>query len=321
MRRVGVLTSGGDAPGMNAAIRGVVRAALDRGWEPLGIADGFAGLIEGRGSPLTDRDVGGIIQRGGTLLGSARAPAMLGDAGQAAALASVARLQLDALVTIGGNGTHTGAHALARRGLAIVGVPSTIDNDVAGCDITIGATSALEVALEAIDRLKVTASSLHRAFLVEVMGRDCGYLAVMAGIAGGAEGVAVPEVPTTPEQVAETICAAYRRGKAHALIVVAEGIPGGAEALARRLAESKTGFDVRVTRIGHVQRGAEPSAFDRILGSWTGAAAIDTLARGTHAVSVGVTGNRVCTTPLADVAGRTKAVDPAWLQLARVLSR
>jgi 6-phosphofructokinase 1 len=319
--RIGILTSGGDAPGMNAAIRAVVRAALDRAWEPFGIADGFAGLIEGRGELLGDRDVGGIIQRGGTILGSARCPAMHAETGLATAVASLERMQVDALVAIGGNGTHAGLHALAERGVKVVGIASTIDNDLVGCDVTLGATSALEVALEAIDRLKVTASSHHRAFLVEVMGRDCGYLAVMAGIAGGAEAVAIPEVPSTVQLVAEAIRGAYRRGKAHALIVVAEGIEGGAEALAHRLGERDLGFDVRVTRIGHMQRGGEPTAFDRILGSRTGAAAIDALARGAHGVSVGVTGSAISETPLREVAGKTKPVDPAWLALARVLAR
>jgi 6-phosphofructokinase 1 len=321
IQRVGVLTSGGDAPGMNAAIRAVVRCALEHGWEPLGIANGYAGLIEGVARPLGDRDVGGIIQRGGTVLGTSRCAAMKTQAGVAAAMSSLGALGLDALVVIGGNGSQTGAHALAERGARVVGVASTIDNDVLGCDVTLGTTSALGVALEAIDRLKVTASSIHRAFLVEVMGRDCGYLAVMAGIAGGAEAVVIPEGPTSPELVAEAIRSAYRRGKAHALIAVAEGIPGGADELARGLGANDLGFDVRVTRIGHVQRGADPCGFDRILASRTGAAAIDVLARGTHGVIVGISAGAIRETRLAEVANRTKPVDPAWLALARVLSR
>jgi 6-phosphofructokinase 1 len=242
------------------------------------------------------------------------------DAGVAAAIAALERMRIDALVVVGGNGSHGGAHALAERGARVVGVASTIDNDLLGCDVTIGATSALEVALEAIDRLKVTASSHHRAFLVEVMGRDCGHLAVMAGIAG-AVAVVIPELPCSPVSIAEAIRAAYASGKAHALIAVAEGVPGGADGLARALAACDLGFDVRVTRIGHVQRGAAPGAFDRILGSRTGAAAVEALARGTHGVSIGVSANAVSETPLRDVAGRTKPVDGAWLRLARTLTR
>jgi hypothetical protein len=177
----------------------------------------------------------------------------------------LAAARVEALIVIGGNGSQAGAHALGARGVRVVGVASTIDNDLVGCDVTIGATTAVDVALEAIDRLKVTAASHHRAFLVEVMGRDCGNLALMAGLAGGAEAVAIPEVPASASAVAEAVRDTYRRGKAHALIVVAEGVPGGCTELARQLATqpADVGFDVRVTRIGHVQRGGAPAAFDR----------------------------------------------------------
>lgn len=323
MKRIAVLTSGGDAPGMNAAVRAVVRSGIDRGWSVLGVADGYAGLIAGSFRALGDRDVGGIIQRGGTVLGSARCPELMTDAGQRAAISALERAEVDALVVIGGNGSQAGAHALARQGLAVVGVASTIDNDLAGCDVTIGVTTALDVALEALDRLKVTASSHHRAFLLEVMGRDCGYLALMAGIAGGAEAVAIPEVPASVVAVADAVRDAYRRGKAHALVVVAEGVRGGADALARELAAHRAdvGFDVRMTKIGHVQRGGAPGAFDRILASRTGAAAVDALARGVTGVLIGITRSAITETPLAEVAGRLKQVDPSLFELARVLAR
>ena len=323
MNRVAVLTSGGDAPGMNAAIRAVVRAAIDRGWEARGVVNGYAGLIAGTFRPLGDRDVGGIIQRGGTVLGSARCPQFQTGDGQRAAVAALERAGVDALVVIGGNGSQAGAEALSRRGVRVVGVASTIDNDLVGCDVTIGATTALDVALEALDRLKVTASSHHRAFLVEVMGRDCGYLALMAGIAGGAEVVAIPEVPASIDQVAEAVRDTYRRGKAHALIVVAEGVPGGADALASELSarRAEVGFDVRVTKLGHVQRGGAPGAFDRILASRTGAAAIDALGINTTGVLIGVAGGAIVRTPLVEVAGRTKPIDPSLFELARVLAR
>ena len=321
--RVGVLTSGGDAPGMNAAIRAVVRAALERGWQPVGVLDGYSGLINRTFREFDDREVGGIIQRGGTVLGSTRCPEMLSSEGQARALEGLAAAGLEALVVIGGNGSQAGANALAGRGARVVGVASTIDNDLLGCDVTVGVTTALDVALEAIDRLKVTASSHHRAFFVEVMGRNCGYLALMAGLAGGAEAVAIPEVPASVGVVAEAVRNTYRRGKAHALIVVAEGVPGGCTGLAAQLAaeHADVGFDVRVTRIGHVQRGGAPGAFDRILASRTGAAAVDALAAGRHGVVVGMVAGALRETPLAEVAGRLKPIDPALFELARVLAR
>jgi 6-phosphofructokinase 1 len=323
VKRIAVLTSGGDAPGMNAAIRAVVRAGIDRGWSVVGVENGYTGLIAGSFRPLTDRDVGGIIQRGGTVLGSARCPELRHEAGLVAATRALEHAEVDALIVIGGNGSQTGAHALASRGVTVAGIASTIDNDLVGCDVTIGVTTALDVALEAIDRLKVTASSHHRAFLVEVMGRDCGYLGLMAGIAGGAEAVAIPEVPASVAGVAEAVRDAYGRGKAHALVVVAEGIRGGVDALAQELMAHRTdvGFTVRVTKIGHVQRGGAPGAFDRILASRTGAAAVDALARGTTGVLIGVIQNQIAETPLAEVAGRTKPIDPALFELARVLAR
>ncbi len=321
--RVAVLTSGGDAPGMNAAIRAVVRSALERGWQPVGVLDGYEGLLQGRLRELNDRDVGGIIQKGGTMLGSARCPELQTDSGQRQAIARLGAAEIDALVVIGGNGSQAGANALSKRGAKVVGVASTIDNDLVGCDVSIGATTALDIALEAIDRLKVTASSHHRAFLVEVMGRDCGYLAMMAGLAGGAEAVAIPEVPCTVNSVAEAVHQAYQRGKTHALIVVAEGVRGGATQLADRLTavQDSVGFDVRLTRIGHVQRGGAPGAFDRILASRTGAGAVAALAGGRHGVMVGIDCGLITETPLALVAGKLKHVDGALLDLSRVLSR
>lgn len=323
MKQIAVLTSGGDAPGMNAALRAVVRAGIDRGWSVAGVAEGYAGLIAGSFKPLGDRDVGGIIQRGGTMLGSARCAEMQTEAGQRAAVASLEHDEIDGLIVIGGNGSQAGALALANHGVPVVGVASTIDNDLLGCDVTIGVTTAIDIALEALDRLKVTASSHHHAFLVEVMGRTCGYLGLMAGIAGGAEAVAIPEVPASLGAVAESVRDAYQRGKAHALVVVAEGVRGGADALALELTgrRAELGFDVRVTKIGHVQRGGAPNAFDRILASRTGAAAVEALARGANGVLVGITKNAITETPLPDVVGRIKPIDPSLFELARVLAR
>lgn len=322
IRRVGVLTSGGDAPGMNAAIRAVVRGGLDHGWEVLGVRDGYAGLVEGRMDPLSSRDVGGIMQLGGTVLGSARSPEFRTDEGQQRAVAALEDRGVDALVVIGGNGTQTGSHALAGRGVPVVGLASTIDNDLLGSDITIGSDSALNVALEAIDRLKTTASSHRRAFLVEVMGRDCGYLALAAGISGGAEAVVLPEHPTTVEAVAREIAAAYERGNDHAVVVVGEGADPGVDALLEHGREHRDelGFGLRASVLGHIQRGAAPGAFDRLLGSRFGAAAVERLAAGEHDVLVGLHGRAIDTVPLADVVGGIKPLDPEMLRLATVLA-
>ena len=323
MKRIGVLTSGGDAPGMNAAIRAVTRCGLDRGWEVFGVRHGFSGLIEGCFVPLDARAVGGIIQQGGTILGSARSLEFQTEAGRRKSLRALNQHGIDSLVVIGGNGSQTGAAALAQMGYDVVGVASTIDNDLCGSDITIGVDTALNIALEAIDRLKITASSHQRAFLVEVMGRKCGYLALMAGIAGGAEVVVIPEIETTPEHVAEELSRAYERGKAHALGVIAEGAHYNAEALAAyfREHEARIGFDLRVTALGYVQRGGAPTAYDRLLGTRLGAGAIAALARGESGVLVGMRLGRVATTPLTEIVGVQKPIDPELFALAETLNR
>jgi 6-phosphofructokinase 1 len=323
MRRIAVLTSGGDAPGMNAAIRAVVRCAAAQGWDVLGVAHGYAGLITGDMRPLSVRDVGGILQRGGTILGSARSREFQTLEGRETALRQLNERAVDALVVIGGNGSQTGAHRLAEMGFRVVGVASTIDNDLVGSDITIGVDTALNIALEAIDRLKTTASSHQRAFLVEVMGRHCGYLALMAALAGGAEAVVLPEVEADPEALGKGLRDAYRRGKAHALIVVAEGAKYNADAMAAYFRERKAtfGFDLRVTTLGHVQRGGTPGAFDRVLATRLGAGAVDALARGERAVLVGYVKGAVATTPLPEVVGRQKELDLALVRLNEVLAR
>ena len=323
MERIAVLTSGGDAPGMNAAIRAIVRTGIDRGWEVLGIRRGYAGLITGEWSPLSARDVGGIIHLGGTILGSARCLEFETVEGRQQALQMLDRQGIEALVVIGGNGSQTGAHALSEMGFPVVGVASTIDNALYGSEITIGVDTALNVALEAIDRLKVTASSHHRAFLVEVMGRECGYLALMAGIAGGAEAVIVPEVETDPEAVAIALRAGYERGKPHALVVVAEGAEYNAEGLAGYFREhrERLGFDLRVTILGHVQRGGAPGAFDRLLATRLGAAATEHLGRGERGLLVGSLRGEIAATPLSEVVSKTKPLDVGLLELARTLAR
>ncbi len=322
MPRVGVLTSGGDAPGMNAAIRAVVRTALAAGWEVVGIRHGYAGLIAGEVTPLTARDVGGIIQLGGTILHSARCPDFYAPEGRRRALQTLEEHRIDALVVIGGSGSQCGAYELSRAGVRVVGVASTIDNDIYGADISIGVDTALNIALEAVDRLKTTASALQRAFLVEVMGRQCGYLALMTALAGGAEAVVIPEVEVHPEQIVEDLRLAARRGKAHALVVVAEGAAYNAERLVRYFQEhrERLGYELRATILGHVQRGGAPTAFDRLLATRAGAAAVDLLTEGTHGVMVGLRRGEIGTTPLAEVAANRKTLDLRLLDLVRRLA-
>lgn len=322
MKRIAVLTSGGDAPGMNAAIRAVVRTGLEKGWEVFGACRGYAGLLANNFVGLGARDVGGIIQRGGTMLGSARCPEFKTEEGRIQGLRHLRQHGIDGLVVIGGNGSQAGAHALSRMDFPVVGVASTIDNDLFGSEITIGVDTALNIALEAIDRLKVTASSHQRAFLVEVMGRDCGYLALITGIAGGAEVVLIPERELGPEDVAHEVRSAYERGKAHALVVVAEGCGHNAEGLAHYFQKhrERLGFELRVTKLGHVQRGGSPGAFDRLLATRLAAAATEQLARGQHGVLVGLLKGEVTTTPLADVVANKKKLDLPLLELARVLA-
>jgi len=322
-RRIAILTSGGDAPGMNAAIRAVVRVGIERGCEVIGVRNGYAGLIGGNSISLGARDVSGIIQKGGTILGSARCPEFETEEGRKKALRMLQENNIKGVIVIGGNGSQTGACHLSRMGFPVVGVASTIDNDLYGSDITIGAYTALSIALEAIDRLKTTASSHQRAFCVEVMGRHHGFLALMSGIAGGAEAIVIPEAETDPEHLASQLLAGYRRGKPHAIVVVAEGARYNGEELARYFREhrERLGFDVRVTILGHVQRGGEPGAFDRILATTLGAAATDLLLSGKHGVLVGLIKGDIAATPLAEVVAEKKGLDLNLLELAKVLAR
>jgi len=323
MQRIGVMTSGGDAPGMNAAIRAVVRTGLDKGWEVYGILHGYAGLCNDNIIPLGARDVGNIIQQGGTILGSARFAEFMLEEWRMKAIRTLHEHSIEALVVIGGNGSQSGAYALSKMDYPVVGIASTIDNDLHGSEITIGVDTALDVALESIDRLKVTASAHHRAFIVEVMGRDSGYLALMTGIAGGAECIIIPEVESDPEAVASDIRSAYERGKAHALIVVAEGAKYNGQALADYFTEhqERLGFELRITTLGHVQRGGAPGAFDRILATRLGAASTDYLAQGKHGILVGLLHGEVEVTPLAEVIANKKTLDLNLLKLARVLAK
>jgi 6-phosphofructokinase 1 len=323
MKNLAVLTSGGDAPGMNAAIRAVVRTGLASGLTVWGVYQGYSGLIEGNFKKLGARDVGSIIQRGGTILGSARCAEFQTEEGRELAIRRMHGAGIEGLVVIGGNGSQTGANALHKMGFPVVGVASTIDNDLYGSDITIGVDTALNVALDAIDNLKVTASSHRRALLVEVMGRKCGYLALMAGIAGGAEAIVLPEIDVVPEQLAERIQDGYERGKPHAIVVVAEGAKYNAEGLCKYFEEHGLllGYEFRSTVLGYVQRGGVPTCSDRLLGTRLGSEAVEQMIAGNTGVLVGICGGTLTTTPLEVVAEGHKPLDPWFLKAADMLAR
>jgi 6-phosphofructokinase 1 len=325
VRHIAVLTSGGDAPGMNAAIRAVTRVAVDHGLRVSGVRDGYAGLTTGHFQPLGRRDVGGVVHRAGTMLGSARHPAFAEPEVQARAIEQMRAAEIDGLVVIGGNGSQCGAHALSQAGWPTVGVASTIDNDLWGSDRTIGFDSATTVAVEAVDRLRATATSHHRIFVVEVMGRGCGDIAVHAAMAGGAEECLLPETVYDVDTVCARVLDSYQR-KGHAIVVIAEGAPPGATGLAERLRAGRAAVglehvEVRESILGHVQRGGSPTVADRVLASRLGDGAVHALIRGEHGVLVGLRDGHVTTTPLAQVAGRTKGPDPTLVRLMNVLER
>lgn len=308
---------------MNAAIRAVTRRALWHSTEVFGIRRGYAGLIENAFIPLSARDVGRISHLGGTILGTARCEEFRTEQGIAKAAATLDAQSFDGLIVIGGNGSQAGAHALSQLGFPVIGVASTIDNDLCGTEVTIGVDTALNIALEAIDRLKVTASSHHRAFLVEVMGRKCGYLGLMAGLAGGADAIVVPEIESDPETVAQELGDAYKRGKSHALVVVAEGANFNAEKLHMYFVEhrDRLQFELRVTKLGHVQRGGAPTAFDRILATRLGASSVDRLLAGERGFLVGMQRGEITATPLAEVVGKQKPLNAELFRLAQSLAK
>ena len=321
MRRIAVITSGGDAPGMNAAVRAVVRAAAAEQIEVVGIRDGFTGLLASRFQPLDSGAVAGILLRGGTILGSTRFPQFRERATQEQAAERLRDAGVEGIAVIGGNGSQQGTLALSRLGFPAVGIASTIDNDLAVTEATIGVDTALNTAVECIDRLKDTATSHQRAFLVEVMGRDSGYLAVMAAIASGAELAMVPERPVDLEVVAEDIRATYARGKRHYIVVVAEGAHPGAHDLADYLSSHPSGFEARLSVLGHVQRGGAPTARDRVLASRFGAGALRALAAGRSGVVVGLAGGDLAEIPLEEALAPCNKVTPEMLALADVLAR
>lgn len=328
MKRIGIITSGGDAPGMNAAVRAVTRQALTMGLEVWGVRHGFRGLMEDDLVPLGPREVGDILQRGGTVLGTARAEEFKTPAGQNRALEALERYKIDGLVIIGGDGSLTAAHVLHEKGVSTVGIPATIDNDIPGTEMAVGVDTALNTIVEAINKLRDTAASHERTFVIETMGRECGYLALMAGLAGGAEAILIPEVPFDLKKIVQRVLHSYQTGKKHSFIVVSEGIrkhlelrpfQSVAEYIGSYLAE-ETGLEVRVTVLGHVQRGGAPTAFDRLLATRLGIAAVMRLKGGESDAMMALKKGEIVSVPLPEALAEKPTLDTSLLDLAYILS-
>lgn len=321
IHRIAVMTSGGDAPGMNPAIRAVVRTAAARGVETYGIRQAYAGLLAGDFERLTPRDVSGIIQRGGTILQTARNLEFKTPQGQKRGLRRLNEHGIDGLVVIGGDGSLRGALTLHQMGFPVVGIPGSIDNDIWGTNMSVGTDTAINTIIDAIDKLRDTASSHERCFLLEVMGRNCGYLATMGGILGGAEFIMIPEHPTTLEQVGKALEDAYMKGKSHAMGIIAEGATPKTHEVAAYLEQHEIGFEVRVTVLGHVVRGGKPSGFDRLLATRMGVHAVNQLLDGNSGVMVGLHGREIGTVTLEDATGKQREVSQEYIEMAEILAR
>jgi len=318
---IGVLTSGGDAPGMNSCIRAVVRTATSNGIRVIGIFNGYDGLINGEFKMLGARDVGGILQRGGTILQTRRSETFKEARGQREAIRRMNEAGIEGLVVIGGDGSLRGAQKLHEQGIKVVGVPASIDNDIWGTDMAIGVDTSMNTIMESVDKLRDTASSHGRAFLVETMGRGSGYLAVMTGIVTGAEMVLLPEAPVRLDDIANSIEDAYRRGKSHAIIIVAEGASFRTTDLAGMLDDMDLGFKTRVTILGHIQRGGSPTAFDRLLAARLGHRAVEAIINGETGFMVGLQGNNIALTPITEVVEQARAANLEYYKMARDLAR
>jgi len=326
--KIGVLTSGGDAPGMNAAIRAAVRCGTDRGAEMVGIHRGYAGLIQGDVVPLDNRAVGGIIERGGTILRSARSTRFLSDEGRECASGRIREHGLDGLVVIGGNGSLRGARWLDENVVPTVGIPASIDNDVPGTEMAVGVDTAVNTVVAALNRLRDTAVAHERAFVIEVMGRSSGYIALMGGLAGGAEVILLPETPTEIADVVAQVCDGVARGKTHSIIVVAEGFapidrpdakPSPGRVVAEALEQDGT-VETRLTILGHLQRGGSPSASDRILACRFAEGAVGWLVDGDRGVYAGLRGREIAAVPFPCIEEACDNVDLSLLRLARVVA-
>jgi len=321
-KTIGILTSGGDAPGMNAAIRALTRTAIFNGFRVKAIFRGYKGLITGEITEFKTQNVSNIIQQGGTILKTARCEEFRTVEGRRLAYDTLVREEIDALVVVGGDGTLTGARIFAEEfNYPIVGVPGTIDNDIFGTDATIGYDTALNTIIEAVDKIRDTASSHERLFFIEVMGRDAGFLALNGAIASGAEAAIIPEIATEVDQLEELIKNGFRKSKNSSIVLVAESeITGGALHYADRVKKEYPGYDVRVVILGHIQRGGSPTAYDRILASRLGNAAIEAIMDGQRNVMVGIENNQVVDVPFSKAIKNDKPIDKDLLRVLKTLS-
>lgn len=321
LKKIAVYASGGDAPGMNAAIRAVVRAGVVNNLEVCGFVGGYSGIYENNFIPLDLRSVANIIQRGGSILKAGRSPEFMQPEGRKKAVANIRALGIQAMVCIGGDGSFNGAHALWNEyQIPVVGVPGTIDNDIAGSDNTIGFDTAVNTALDAIDRIRDTAASHDRLFIVEVMGRDSGFIAIAAGVAGGAEDIFIPEHPFHLEKTIDIIKRGMARGKSSSILVTAEGQkPGRAYDLAEAIRKN-SGLQSKVCILGHIQRGGSPTATDRILASRMGLTAVQVLLKGHCDVMIGSQGENLVMIELSEALKKKKQVNQSLIELAQVLS-
>ncbi|MBK7427433.1 MAG: 6-phosphofructokinase [Saprospiraceae bacterium] len=322
IKRIGVFSSGGDAPGMNAAIRAVVRTASYYDLHVYGIYQGYEGMIEGKIKRIETRDVGNIIHRGGTILKTARSEKFKTKEGRQAAFESLQAFNIDGLVAIGGDGTYTGAKIFGEEfGIPIIGVPGTIDNDLYGTDYTIGYDTAINTAIEAVDKIRDTADSHNRLFFVEVMGRDTGFIALSTGIGSGAGSIFLPELKGEMDSLFEVLKKSYKRNKLFNIIIVAEGDNnGGATEVAKAVKEKFPDFDARVTIIGHLQRGGSPTCRDRVLASILGASAVEGLLNGHKAEAVGIVNHEIVYTPFEEAITKHKELSKDLIRLAPILA-
>ncbi|HEY4107712.1 6-phosphofructokinase [Puia sp.] len=318
--KIGVLTSGGDAPGMNAAIRAVVRTGIYNGLEVFGIMRGYAGMIENDIVPMHSRSVANIIQRGGTILKTARCKEFFEHEGRKKAYANLKKLGINGLVIIGGDGSFRGAHKLSEEfDIPCIGLPGTIDKDIAGTDFTIGFDTAVNTAVEAIDKIRDTADAHDRLFIIEVMGRDAGYIALHSGIATGAENILIPERKTDIEELVNSLLEKERRRKLVNIIVVAEG-DRGAEDVAQIIKERIPSADTRVCVLGHIQRGGAPTCMDRLIASRMGYSAVECLMEGKHNVMIGIVNNKMHYTPLEKAVKAKQKISEDWLKIVKILA-
>src|SRR4051812_13681447 len=318
MKKIGVVTSGGDSPGMNPAIRAVVRKAIYHNLEVYGVYGGYTGLISGNIKKLELGSVGDIIHRGGTMLQTARCPEFKTPEGQQKGIEQLKAHGIEGLVVIGGDGSYQGARALTQQGYPCVGVPGTIDNDIPGTEVTIGFDTALNTVIDALDKIRDTATSHERTFVIEVMGRDAGDLALWSGLAGGAETILIPEENYDMKDICDRSKQGHDRGKKHSIIIVAEGVESGIE-LGKKIKEL-TNFDTRVSVLGHMQRGGSPTAFDRVLASRLGSRAVELMMAGMGGRAVGIENNKVVDHDFTEVLNGTHKVDYNLLKLANELS-